>query len=95
VGDDDEFVDALICFASRTIFKPTDTKNKMGLKDVMRDAPSHRQTLRSHKAPDGTRRYGFWSPELKEERKTFVKFALLVRPTPHHLDGQETTCKTD
>jgi hypothetical protein len=45
----------------------------------MRDAPSHHQTLRSNEAPDGTKRYGFWSPELKEERKTFGKFALMVR----------------
>jgi len=55
----------------------------MGIKGIMRDAPSHHQTLRSNEAPDGTKRYGFWSPELKEERKTFGKFALMVR-TPFY-----------
>jgi hypothetical protein len=50
----------------------------MGIKGIMRDAPSHHQTLRSKEAPDGTKRYGLWSPELKEERKTFGKFAFMV-----------------
>jgi hypothetical protein len=58
----------------------------MGLKGIMRDAPSHRQTLRGTEAPDGTKRYGFWAPELKEERKTFVKFALLVCLHPPTFD---------
>jgi hypothetical protein len=56
----------------------------MGIKGIMRDAPSHHQTLRSNEAPDGTKRYGFWSSELKEERKTFGKFAFMVR-TPSYL----------
>ena len=51
----------------------------MGIKGIMKDAPSHHQALRSNEAPDGTKRYGLFSPELKEERKTFGKFLLMVR----------------
>jgi hypothetical protein len=57
----------------------------MGIKGIMKDAPSHSQTLKSSEAPDGTKRYGFWSSELKEERKTFNKFMLLVCFRPFHV----------
>jgi hypothetical protein len=70
----------------------------MGIKGIMRDAPSHRQTLKSNEAPDGTKRYGFWASELKEERKTFGKFAFLVSflvlnlgHTWTHIQGEEGT----
>jgi hypothetical protein len=46
---------------------------------LMRDAPTHRQTLASAEAPDGTKRYSFFAEELAKERREWFKFTALVR----------------
>lgn len=53
------------------------------VQEVLRDAPTHRQTLAGTTAPDGSERYGFFSHQLKEQRKSFFKFWLLVSYPPH------------
>jgi hypothetical protein len=44
----------------------------------MKDAPSVNNVLTAKETPDGTKRYGFWSPELAKERKEWGKLTLLV-----------------
>jgi hypothetical protein len=43
--------------------------------------PTLKDVLSSREAPDGQKRYGFFSSELKNERKQWAKLALPVRAT--------------